>query len=178
MISENTMVHVGSPEKKTAVSGKTHLAVDVFYKDNNGQSRNKTLRDFANPALFKAVQEIKEGEAFYVETEKNTKGYWEWLKISTQPLEGASAPTGGGAPARGAPARNDKFETPQERGRKQVFIIRQNAVTNAASMTSEDASFDDIASLAAKIESWVMRGWKLNDDDTIAREESNEDIPQ
>jgi len=178
MISQNTMVHVGSPETKTATGGKSHLAMDVVYKDSNGQSRSKTLRDFANPALFKAIQGLNEGDTFYVEVEKNAKGYWEWLKVSTEPLEKPAA-AGGGGNTRPATKSTGTYETPQERGRKQVFIIRQSSFDRAASMTPEDASFSKVASLAEKIEAWIMRGWKLNDDDTISRVETNdEDVPQ
>lgn len=180
MISKNTMVHVGSPESKPGAGGRTYQQIDVIYKDDKGQTRNKSLRSFVNPEIFKQAQDFKEGDVFYTDTQKDDAGFWQWLQLSSEPIGGAPAATGGGASKAGTGGqRGSTYETPQERGRKQVLIVRQSSMSQALSHVGAEGTFSKAAKLAEQIESWVLRGYVVNDDDTIQRQDSaDEDIPQ
>lgn len=180
MISKGTIMHVGSPTEETARGGRTYMTLDVVFKDDQGQVRTKALRSFANPGLFKEVQKFKEGDTFYVETNKDEKGYWQWSKISSEPMQDnspAPAAAGGGGGGASKAQYSRDFETAQERGRKQVIIVRQSSISNAIDYckaqydTTGEGELDTstVLEIAEKFEGWVMRDWKVNSDDTLER---------
>lgn len=97
---------------------------------------------------------LEQGNFFRMTKEKNDKGYW---NVSTLcKIESLSGGNGGG----------NSSPTPSSVGRDsntQVYIIRQNSVTNAINylgsvVGNEEASVEDILSIASRLEKFILDG--------------------
>jgi hypothetical protein len=126
----NVDVEVGKPGPK----GWSKAVVDYMV---NGQNRKQNIMSFTNPQVYKDVTSGKfTGEAVEVSITKNAKGYDEWAAIS-KVGEGASttstpASTNTATGAVGATrVTGSNYETPVERARRQVLIVRQSSLTAA-----------------------------------------------
>lgn len=106
-------------------------AVITFNAD--GQVKRQNVMSFKNPAVYQAVQDYV-GETVEVELTKNDKGYDEWASVKKitgagQPAPAASAASSGNGTATRVTGSN--YETPAERARRQVLIVRQSSLTAA-----------------------------------------------
>lgn len=121
-------VEVGKPGPKGWSKAKvTYLA--------NGEQKWQQVMSFTNPQVFKDVQKFI-GEEVEVEVGTNDKGYPEWRKVSLgSGASGASAAaptaTTTSTPAATGRVTGSNYETPQERARRQVLIVRQSSLTAA-----------------------------------------------
>ena len=71
------IVNVTPPQfVKTAKGG--YNVLEVAYK-SDGKVTGKKLMDFASKAAFDLLLNAKQGEVFDVESEKNDKGYFDWI---------------------------------------------------------------------------------------------------
>jgi hypothetical protein len=126
----NVDVEVGKPGPK----GWSKAVVDYMV---NGQNRKQNIMSFTNPQVYKDVTSGKfTGEAVEVSITKNAKGYDEWAAIqSTNSTSAApAAPQSGQAtvsPASATRVTGSNYETPVERARRQVLIVRQSSLTAA-----------------------------------------------
>lgn len=74
----------------------------------------------------------------------------------------ALAPTPGSTftPAPSTPTRSSTFETPEERAKKQVYIVRQSSISNAISLLTTGAKVPPATSaviaLAKELEAYVF----------------------
>lgn len=119
------------PELRTAKNGKTYKALTVVYKGDSGKIETKTLLPFGgNERSAKILSEADVGSVWEVVAEKNASGYWDWTSVS--PSNGSSGATVSSAPAaaRREEASN-RFETAEERAKKQVYIVRQSSISAA-----------------------------------------------
>lgn len=107
----------------------------------DGATRRQNVLSFANPAVYAAVQKHI-GETVEVSITKNAKGYDEWAAVS--PIAGqtgsstgavASAPTANSSATR---VTGSNYETPAERARRQVLIVRQSSLSNAIEALNVD----------------------------------------
>lgn len=118
-------------ELKTAKNGKTYKALTVVYKSDSGKIENKTLLPFGgNERSAKLLSEAEIGSVWNVVAEKNPAGYWDWTSVS--PSNGSintSAPSA--APAARREETSNRFETAEERAKKQVYIVRQSSISAA-----------------------------------------------
>lgn len=135
-----------SPEAKTTAGGKPYTVLDLAYKNNTyqGKVEGKKLMPFgANASAFKTLENAQPGQSYEISVVKNDKGYNDWVAAVAGGAEAsAPQPTGnsyqpraaGAAPAAGRP--NGTFETPDERAKRQVFIVRQSSLGHAISSLS------------------------------------------
>ena len=128
----------------------------------NGEARKQQIMSFANPDVFKKVQEMV-GQTVDVEVGKNDKGYNEWRSIVS-----AQNSTGNTANPVSAPTRvsGSNYETKEERAARQVLIVKQSSLSAAvATLTpGSKASLDrnDVIELAQFYADWVFS--KENDE--------------
>ena len=119
--------------------GKYKMA-EIAYKDLvKGQTSSKKLMSFSNPVVYKTLTDAKKGEVYNVELVKNEKGFWDWTAVSV--ANGVNTATGGsGEPSKGTPFTSPKstYETPEERAKKQVYIVRQSSIANAIDTLKTD----------------------------------------
>jgi len=131
-----TIVNVSSPESKG-----TWQSLEVIYKDEMGRTNNRNIVSFGKTAkTFVDIQEYANGDVVEVTTEQTTgkdgKPYNNWIAVGavgTVPKSSApaakSSPTATAAPK--AAGGGGNWETPEERAKRQVFIIRQSSLSTA-----------------------------------------------
>ena len=131
----------------------------------NGQQREQNILSFANPAIFGILKDAAPGTAFDVDITKNDKGYNEWAKL-VPASEEANAP----APAKTGVATRTTYETPEERAKRQILIVRQSSISSAIAMLSpgSKSALDtgSVLKTAQELSDWVFE----NSYDTEASE--------
>lgn len=122
------------------VAGKTqYTKLVVSYRDvNEDKVKATNVMSFGDKAVFTTLSNAVKGDEFTVTLEKNDKGYWQWIGIE-KGISKAEAPADAAKPAAKAGWQpNPNSETPDERAKKQVYIVRQSSLATAV------ASFGDI----------------------------------
>lgn len=107
------------------VKEKKYTYVTVAY-ESNGKVFEKKVVNFQNEDVYDTIKEAKKGEEYDVEVKKNPKGFWEWVGITkvdnriTSSTASVSAST-----------TRSNYETPEERAKRQVYIVRQSSISSA-----------------------------------------------
>lgn len=120
---------------KTNTKGKAYQELEVAYKNLTfqGKVEAKKLFDFGAQAdSFKALAVAKGADIFEVDVVKNNAGYNDWVKVTKgtgasvqeQPATVRASGTSS-APSKGG------WETPEERAKKQIYIVRQSSISAA-----------------------------------------------
>jgi len=109
--------------------GKYQLC-EVTYK-SDGQTKAKKLMSFgAGQGAYNTLKNAPAGSVWQVQSQKNDKGFWDWISVS----QGASAPATNGGNTVATPTSSSPrstYETPEERANRQVLIVRQSSVSNS-----------------------------------------------
>ncbi len=138
---------------------------EVTYKDLvKGQTTSKKLMSFSNPVVYKTLVDAKKGEIYDVELSKNDKGYWDWINVKTT----TSVNTKESSPdssVRSNPSPKSTYETPEERAKRQVLIVRQSSLSSALEYLNgtgaiKKSSAQDVTICAQEFYNWVF---EIND---------------
>jgi len=159
---ENTFV-------PTAKGGYNKL--EVSYKNlESNKVEGKLLMSFGLTAdVYKALADAKSNDLFQITSEKKPgndgKEYWTWLK-AVQAAPGAMTETKTSATSAGYSAPKSNYETPEERAKKQVYIVKQSSLSNAIALLNADGkntitggkkySKEDVFALAQELTDWVF----------------------
>lgn len=147
--------------------GTTYQVAEVTYKNLTFQNKveGKKIMSFgAQESTFKQMALAQQDDTFDIEVVKNAAGYNDW--VSAKKSDG-SAPTAGPATAKqtyaasGAVASpKSTYETPEERAKKQVYIVRQSSISNAIDLLTTGAkvapTVEDVLKTANQFESYVF----------------------
>jgi hypothetical protein len=136
----------------TSKAGKPYKLHEIAYKNlDNGKVEEAKINQYSD--LFSKVAEMQAGMNFTVTKEK-VNDFWTWVKVdimSDKPT--AAAPTS-------AAGYKSTYETPEERARRQVLIVRQSSLANAVAMLSPGAKGsikkEDVLVLAQQLSEWVF----------------------
>jgi len=150
-----------------AKSNKPYQQLEVAYKNLtfSGKIESKKLMPFgAQKAAFDALANAATGSVFEVTVVKNDAGYNDWTAIS-QAVPGSPAPQAVGSinkPTQGNAVQvKSTYETPEERAKKQVYIIRQSSLSAAIGSLSVGAKSalkaSDVIAVAEEYYAWVMQ---------------------
>jgi hypothetical protein len=148
-----TINSVNNEFVKKGTKGYNKAIVAYTY---NGEPRTQNIMDFANPSIYKQVQTLA-GQEVDVQLTKNAQGYNEWASISD-----GSAPTGAPASTTGTTrVTGSNYETPEERARKQVYIIKQSSISNAIEYIKlrsdiEHLDVNTVIEVAQQFTDWVL----------------------
>lgn len=154
-----------SQETKTGKNNKPYQVLKTAYKNLTfqGKVEGKDIFAFgATAETFKTLATAQTGDVFDIEIVKNNAGYNDWVSAkkstgATIPTDSASRPSSGGSSS--TPVRST-YETPEERAKKQVYIVRQSSVSSAIGLLSVGAksppSVDAVIDTASKIEAFVF----------------------
>lgn len=151
------IVSVDIEVKKPGARGWS-LANVKYTKD--GETKWQNVASFKAPAVFKQLESLV-GETADVTVGQNDKGYDEWTAIKLADANGASA-TAPTAPANTGATRvtGSNFETPVERAKRQVLIVRQSSLSNAVEVINKFADQQpnphDYLNLAQIFVDWVF----------------------
>jgi hypothetical protein len=146
----------------------SYQMLEVAYKNlKDGKVGAKKLMSFNDKVVFSTFAEAKSGDIFEVTSEK--KGdFWEWTAASRG--QGPSAPSATSTGVNKAP--KSTYETPEERARRQVYIMKQSSVSSAIALLGTGAkappALTDVLKTAQEIYNWVS---------TTQLEEMLDDIP-
>ena len=145
----------------TKTGKKAYQNAEVAYKNLDfGKVEAKNITEYSK--VFKQVAESAPGQIFDVTTEKDDKGYWQWTAMARD-VEGTTSPSVAPSAAKvstAVAAPRSNYETPEERAKKQVYIVRQSSLTAAINLLGIGAKTppkeDDVIALAAKFTNFVF----------------------
>lgn len=154
-------ISVESSDKKTK-TGKDYVEIEVTYKNIDFQEKveSKKLNPFGNKDVYNTLKSAKQGDFFEVERSKNDAGYWDWIGIgSVSGGNSASEPTTKAAGGAGYTSPKSTYETPEERAKKQVYIVRQSSISAAIDTLKTDKKAptkEEVVDLAKYYEAYVF----------------------
>jgi len=127
-------INVLNVSKQTAQSkaGKSYQLVEVSFKDlSSGKVQSKKINMYSKE-IYSLACDMQVGSTYSVQLEKEGD-FWNWVAID--PAGGLAPPT------KGAPAVQVKstYETPEERAKKQLYIVKQSSISNAIDTLSPGA---------------------------------------
>lgn len=129
---------------------KTYFVYPLKF-ESDGKTQERKMFSF-NSDSYKALKDAKPDQVYEVKLEKDKNGYWQWASVAEVTGSAAAASTG--------TSRASTFETPEERARRQVLIVRQNALTNAVAVLARGdgaVAIPEVVALAGEFEQWVLR---------------------
>lgn len=134
-------------------SGYYKMTVNYSAK---GESKSKNIMSFANPTAYDTIKKLNEGDLIDVEFVKDDK-YYNWASVKK--AEGNDSPKNVDAP-KTAPAARSTYETPEERAKKQVYIIKQSCLAQAAAYSANRTdgypSIKEHLEIAQQFVDWVL----------------------
>lgn len=166
-----SILAVQSSTQPTKTPGKTYQQLEVTYKNLTfNKVESKKLMPFgAQKAAFDALGNAQPGSVFEVTVVKNAAGYNDWTSVIQAPPGSAQVMQQGGsintAPGKltggNAVQVKSTYETPEERAKKQVYIIRQSSISAAIASLTPGAKAalkpEDVLDLAEDFFNWVMQ---------------------
>ena len=147
---------------KTTANGKPYQVAEVVYKNlESNKVENKNITSYSK--VFKGVSEAAAGQVFLVKSEKDDKGYWQWVSFDRQMGEAAEVKTSAAVPAK----TGGNWETAEERAKKQVYIVKQSSISNAIALLSVGAktppNVDQVLLVAQQLTDFVFGADKKSD---------------
>ena len=158
--------------KATTKTGKPYEFIDLMYKNKSFQDKveGKKVMPFGNKEVFETLKNSDKGDVFYIGRTKNADGFWDWDKISQVPNEskevGHQETSTKAAPTA---SKSQPWETPEDRAKKQLYIIRQSSLTNAVNTLVGNVNPEDVKSTAQNYIDFVLglEDNPLMDDDIL-----------
>ena len=151
------VISVGQVQTIPTKNGKSYQCIEIAYK-KDGKIEGKKIMSFVNPAVFKSVQNLSQGDSVTISTEKgepNAQGqsFWQWTAVGdvgAAPQQTTAASSGGGTTQK----TTSTYETSEERAKKQVYIVRQSSIN--AAIAAGNKKVPDILSVAKDFENYVF----------------------
>ena len=167
---------------KTNKAGKPMQVLEVAYKNLsfNGKVEAKQLFDFGvQKDSFKALAVGQTGQVYEIDVVKNDAGYNDWVKVSKSdgPSTVSSGTNSSALPVvvKGANAApKSTYETPEERAKKQIYIVRQSSISNAIDLLSVGAKsqpkIEAVIETAKQFEDYVFGTGSKPTDAVVAQD--------
>jgi hypothetical protein len=141
---------------------------------SNGRAGKRQIMSFNPNGVFDVLNAAQEGAEFEITTKQDGE-YTNWDTATPISASVASKSNGAakseGTPAKGATAFKSTYETPEERAKKQIYIIRQSSIAQAVAFCSSNQQdgFDveDVLSVAKQFEDHVFASTELEDERNI-----------
>lgn len=164
---------------KQSAKGTSYQQAEVAYRDGEGKVGSKKIMSFDKSGVFEIVANAKQGETYDIGLTKGEK-YWEWT--SAKRAVAASQPAAAGRAGQTSSTSNTRgFETPEERAKKQVYIVRQSSLTNAiATLTvgrKSEVKPEEVIDLAKQYADFVLGIEDVAKQDVGTIESIEEDLP-
>ena len=140
-----------------AINVEKTVATVNFTRDGKDESRK--IMSWAVPKTYEKLVAFKEFpfDANVIMVKNDKTGYWDWIDIEVKPKGdniGATKPAG--------KVIGSNYETPEERARKQVYIVRQSSISSAIEMAKArepkgiTKTVEEILADASTFEEFVM----------------------
>ena len=144
-----------TPTTKPTAKG-SYTQLDVAFK-KDGKTEGKKIMSFgAGKKAYEVLKGAQFGQTFTITSEKNEQsGYWDWVDASN------GAVASGSSPSRATPTTSPKstYETPEERAKKQVYIVRQSSISAAVELLKTEKkqpTAQEVISTAKEFEAYVF----------------------
>ena len=151
------IIDVGAPNTKASANGRSYQSIEVTYKDEQDQVKNKKIMSFSNPSVFNHLKGLTKGDQVNLRTEKDAAGYWQWIGIEGDKTVSTETKT---TPQAGGRVTGSNYETKEERAARQVLIVRQSSLSSAVALVSatstEPTTTDNVINIAKKFEEYVF----------------------
>ncbi len=151
--------------------GGSYLGSRLTYRDTeSGQVKEKAFHNNVfkfNAGLKTQLSNLSVGDTFVMVLEKendfwNCKGITKEGSVSNKPTNNTPATNGNKITPVASP--KSTYETPEERAKKQVYIVRQSSINSALSYTSQikdyfkgtDNPINEIINIAKQFEHYVF----------------------
>jgi len=140
---------------------------ELTFKNLSFQEKveTKKIMSFVNKDVFNVIKNSSSGDVFTISRVKDDKGYWQWTGIA----EGDEVPAGASVAATNAPSASvnakvgvtpkSTYETPEERAKKQLYIVRQSSIGAAINLLKTEKvipSVEEVLNTAKQFESYVF----------------------
>jgi hypothetical protein len=147
------IIDVGAPNTHAAKNGRSYQSIEVTYKDDQGQVKNKKLMSFSNPSVFNHIKDLTKGDQINLRTEKDAAGYWQWIGIEGDKTVATETKT---TPQTGGRVTGSNYETKEERAARQVLIVRQSSLSSAVELLGPGKSVEEVLAVAKQFEDYVF----------------------
>ena len=136
-----------------------YSATKVVYSDAQGNEKEDYIMQF-NKDLTVLAKTLQPGDVVERKAEKNQKGFWEVTEYKKVANRGGGT---GNQSTQAAPTGGQKsggnWETPEERAKKQMYIVRQSSLSVASEvLKSTNPSPEDLINYATPLVDWVFNG--------------------
>lgn len=173
---------------QTSKAGKPYEQLVVAYKDlsNGGKVASKTIMPFGfQKDTFVTLKQAKPVDVYEVDVQKNEAGYNDWIHAKKGAVASAQANiVTAQASATSSVQSKGGWETPEERAKKQIYIVRQSSISAAVNALSVAAkkhpTSEEVIAYARQLEEYVFES---GDAKAVARkdvgtiETIDEDLP-
>lgn len=149
----------------------SYQVAEVAFKNLSfqGKVEGKKIMSFgATKGAFDVLATAQPGDAYSVTIVKNDKGYNDWVSLSKGASASPASATSSVTTSTGAGnvSPRSTYETPEERAKKQIYIVRQSSLSNAVDALTPGAKAplkgSDVIDLAKEFEAFVF-GTSSND---------------
>jgi len=147
------IIDVGAPNTKASDNGRSYQSIEVTYKDEQDQVKNKKIMSFSNPSVFNHLKSLTKGDQVNLRTEKDAAGYWQWIGIEGDKTVATETKT---TPQAGGRVTGSNYETKEERAARQVLIVRQSSLSSAVELLGPGKSVEEVLTVAKQFEDYVF----------------------
>lgn len=157
--------------------GKYQYA-DVQYESDGKQQQKKIMSFGPQAKSFITLKNVQMGEKLAVTIEKNSDGYWDWVKVVRGEANPTKTPSSGVSPSP-APNRGN-YETSEERFHRQIYIVRQSSISSAIEYLNhvkKSYEMSEILTVASEFEEYVFGKSAKKDSPVAELIAMEDDIP-
>lgn len=134
----------------------SYQKASVAYKDDKGKVTGKNIVSFVYPKVWEQISKAVGGDIFDVTNEKIGEN-WAWTVV-TKVTEDTPLPAKNTGATNGVVGKST-YETPEERAKKQVYIVRQSSISSAiayATGVKAVKTVDELLAIAKMFEGYVF----------------------
>jgi hypothetical protein len=126
-----------------------------------GEPKQKTIMSFSNPSAYNTIKGLAGGDEIEVTFVKDDK-YFNWATVERVAgvVQGTNDKPQDSTVKAQPVVRTSTYETPEERAKKQVYIIKQSCLAQAnaysANRTDGYPTVNETLGIAQQFLDWVM----------------------
>ena len=161
--------------------GKYNMLTVDFKNLKFDKNESQKIVSFTNKDVYNTLKAASAGDEFTVTAVKGEQ-YWEWQNVSPRGEAPAEVSTGGNVSNSKPAAQSPKstYETPEERAKKQLYIVRQSSISSAIDLLKTEKvipSVEDVLATAKQFESYVFGVEMPANINTLPPLPDDDDIP-
>lgn len=133
--------------------------LEVTYKNlESGKTESRKLVSFKYPTVYNAVAQATPGSQLNIQAIKGEK-FWEWTDILDPDAAPPETVSKLETTTKVNTAPKSTYETPEERAKKQIYIVRQSSISSAIDLLKTEKkqpNVTEVLEVAAQFENYVF----------------------